>query len=85
MAVQAGEDMLILSSKQNAIYEGFESILKAVEQGRISERRIDQSLERIAHVKSLIRPPLEFNAQRLNELSAEIAELNARLNYSYGG
>ena len=85
MAILAGEDMLCVSSNLNFMHEGFGAILAAVKNGEIPESRIDQSLQRISHTKSLTKSPLEFDPKRLNELSAEIAELNAKLNYSYGG
>jgi beta-N-acetylhexosaminidase len=85
MAIVAGEDMLCLSSNIEAMHTGFEAILKAVQTGEISENRIDESLQRISKLKSLAKPALDFEATRLAELSAEIAGLNAKLNYSYGG
>ena len=85
MAILAGEDMLCVSSNLNFMHEGFEAIRQAVKVGEISESRIDESLQRITHIKSLTKSPLEFDTNRLRELSAEIAALNAKLNYSYGG
>ena len=50
-----------------------------------STRLRQASLRRIAHFKSLTKPPLNFDPKRLQELSMEIAELNRKLNYAYGG
>jgi hypothetical protein len=65
--------------------EGFNVILQAVESGEIPENRINQSLERIAGVKSLANNSPAFDQTRLDELSEETAKLNVKLNYSYGG
>jgi len=80
MAISAGEDMLAICANPNSIREGFNAVLKAVEDGEISESRIDESLTRIAHLKSLMKPPLPFDAERWEFLSKEIALLNTKLN-----
>jgi len=80
MAILAGEDMLAICANANSIREGFSAVLKALEAGEISESRIDESLTRIAHLKSLMKPPLPFDAERLEFLSGEIALLNNKLN-----
>lgn len=85
MAVNAGVDMLSICADADAVRKGFAAIVEAVKTGEIKETRIDESLERISQVKSLIQPPLPFDAARLQILSQEIAELNKKVNYSYGG
>ncbi len=85
MAINAGADMLAICADADAVREGFAAILKAVETGEISEERLHQSLARIAHIKSLIKPPLEFEMERIRLISEKITELNTQLNYSYGG
>ncbi len=76
MAISAGVDMLAICANADSIREGFNAVLKAVEAGAISETRIDESLQRIGHLKSLMKMPLPFEAERLNLLSNEIAQLN---------
>ena len=83
--IQAGEDMLIVSSNIKSMHEGFNAIREAVDKGDITQERIDESLERIAYYKSLTSKPLPFEPIRLDEISQEIGDLNAKLNYSYGG
>lgn len=80
MAVMAGEDMLAICAGTDAIREGYHSVLAAVRSGDISENRIDESLGRIAQLKSRLSPPLRFNDARLDEISAEISKLKNRLN-----
>ena len=48
MAIEAGADMLLMPDDFNAAYE---AVLAAVEDGTISEERIDESLERIFRLK----------------------------------
>lgn len=85
MAINAGEDMLAICANADEIRTGFHAVLDAVKNGEIAETRINQSLERIAHIKNFTQKPLPFDAARLLSLSEQIAALNTRLNYSYGG
>ena len=49
MAIEAGADMLLMPEDFSAAYDG---LLTAVQEGIISEERINESLERIYRVKS---------------------------------
>lgn len=80
LAILAGEDMISICAGVDAIHEGHAAILDAVNTGRISEDRIDQSLRRVIWAKSILRAPLDFKPDRLNTLSSEIRELIDRLN-----
>lgn len=84
-AFQAGEDMILICSSVEAVRESYGALLEAFQSGELSVALLDESLTRIAEVKEILRKPLEFDTVRLNELSAEIAALNEKLNYSYGG
>lgn len=79
MAILAGVDMLAICADPNAVREGFNAVLKAVEHGEISHERLEISLERIAAVKKELSEPLPFETGRLAQLSDKVAELNARL------
>jgi beta-N-acetylhexosaminidase len=79
MAVNAGIDMLAICADPARIREGYAAVLDAVRSGEIAEERLDRSLTRIAAVKRNLSRPLRFDAARLDGLSAEITELNARL------
>ncbi len=80
MAVAAGNDMLAICAKPEAIREGFDAVSVAARDSIISDSRIDESLVRIEHLRSKLSPPLSFDSKRLNELSISIAKLNDRLN-----
>ena len=80
MAINAGQDLLLICNDSGAIRKGFHAVLEAVKSGEIAESRINESLQRIAVVKNLIQPPLDFDVNRLSELSNEIADLKAQLN-----
>ena len=78
-AVEAGVDMLAVCASADRINDGFDSVLAAVKSGRVSEDRIDESLARIDAARSLQQEPLEFNTQRLAELSDMVARLKEEL------
>ncbi|HEX8150133.1 MAG TPA: glycoside hydrolase family 3 N-terminal domain-containing protein [Pyrinomonadaceae bacterium] len=84
-AVLAGEDMLLVCARPDLIRRSFHALLDAARRGELSRGRIQASLRRIAAFKSLTKPPLAFDPKRFQELSAEVAELNRKLNYVYGG
>jgi beta-N-acetylhexosaminidase len=74
MAIAAGVDMLAICANADSIREGFYAVLESVKEGEISESRIDESLERIALVKSSLEPPLPFDSERLQFLSETISQ-----------
>ncbi len=75
-AILAGVDMLAICASPEAIGEGCKAVIEAVKNGEISETRIDESLKRIAHLKSVMSAPLPFDAARLQTLSDETVKLN---------
>jgi beta-N-acetylhexosaminidase len=79
MAVLAGEDMLTICAAPDSIYEGFEAVLRAMNSGGLNEDRIDESLRRIARLKSRIGLPPDLETSRLEALSADIAKLKTTL------
>jgi beta-N-acetylhexosaminidase len=80
LAIGAGHDQLLICNDPGAVREGFDALLGAVRTGEIEESSIDNSLQRIARVKNLIKPPLPFDEDRLNELSKKISDLKDKLN-----
>jgi beta-N-acetylhexosaminidase len=84
-AFLAGQDMLLICSRPDIIRRGYHSLLKDAQNGEISTERLILSLRRIAEFKSLVQPPLPFDAALFAELSGEVRELNEKLNYTYGG
>jgi len=85
LAFEAGNDSLLICSKPDNIRRAYDGMLEAYNDGRISDERLNSSLERIENFKSLFQPPPDFDENRLSELSNEIAQLNEKLGYSYGG
>jgi beta-N-acetylhexosaminidase len=75
MAIQAGQNMLAICNRPEAIFEGFEAVLRSVQTGEIPEDLINGSLQRIAAVKNQIKPPLPFDKNLLTALSKEISDL----------
>ena len=84
-AFQAGQDMLLICSRPDMIRLGYDRLLRAAREGEISQERLHVSLRHIADFKSLVQPPLPFDLNRFRQLSDEVAELNRKLNYTYGG
>ena len=79
MAVAAGADMLAICADPNAVREGYDAVLQAVNDGEISLDRIDESLIRIASIKTMFSEPPTFDPDRLEKLSNEIAAFNDQL------
>lgn len=84
-AILAGNDMALICARPELIRRGYAALLEAARGGELRETRIEASLRRIAHFKSLTQPPPPFDAERFQELSKEIERLNRKLNYKYGG
>jgi beta-N-acetylhexosaminidase len=79
LAINAGADMLAICADPDRIIEGFRSVLEAVKTGRITEDRLDESLDRIETARSLLHEPLPFDTQRLAELSDSVSRLKDEL------
>ncbi|MBA3442810.1 MAG: hypothetical protein H0T92_23425 [Pyrinomonadaceae bacterium] len=84
-AIQAGEDMLLICADPGQIRRGRDALLQAARKHVLSEERINESLARIYAFKNLAQPPLPLDMERFQQLSAETAALNTKLNYTYGG
>jgi len=84
-ATLAGDDMSLICASPDKIKRGFDGLLAAANNGTLSERRIKESLERIARTKTITEPPLPLDLERFKFLADEILRLNSKLNYTYGG
>jgi beta-glucosidase-like glycosyl hydrolase len=84
-AFLAGNDMMLICAHPEIISRGYRSLLAVAKDGRLPKERLRASLKRIAAMKGLIKPTLDFNPQRFQELAEETTALNAKLNYKYGG
>ncbi len=76
MALKAGNDQLLICADTDAMTEAFAAVNSAYESGDISIERIEESLARVAKIKSELSPPLEFRQERIEEISEEIKKLN---------
>ena len=84
-AALAGEDMLLICATPDKIRHGHEALLAAVRDGRLSQARLQESLQRIARTKAIVEEPLPLDLDRFKALSDQILKLNSKLNYVYGG
>ena len=84
-AALAGEDMLLICATPEKILRGHEALVEAARDGRLSQTRIEQSLQRIARTKAIVEEPLPLDLDRFKVLADEILKLNSKLNYVYGG
>jgi len=84
-AFQAGEDMLLICATPETIRRGYRALLEAAREGRVTEKRINGSLKRIAATKALAQPPTPLDMDKYQQLAAEITEMNKTLDYRYPG
>ena len=84
-AFAAGEDMLLICATPETIRRGYKALLEAAREKRITERRMQESLQRIADTKALMQPPTPLSMDKFNQLAEDIKELNKRLEYIYPG
>ena len=84
-AFLAGEDMLLICATPETIRRGYRALLEAARTGRVTEKRIQTSLKRIAATKSLVKPHPALDMEKYGRLADEIQKLNATLEYRYPG
>ena len=84
-AFLAGEDMLLICAHPDVIRTGYHALLHAAQKNKIPKERIRASLKHIAAMKSIIKPPVPLDLQKIEDFSTEITQLNKKLNYTYGG
>ena len=79
LAVEAGHDLLLICNSTETAQIGFRAVIGAVMNGRVSEERLNVSLERISRVRAELSAPMDFSSERLHELSEQVKDLKARL------
>ncbi len=84
-AFLAGEDMMLICAHPEIIRRGYTAMLSVAQAGKLPKERIRGSLKRISAIKSIIKTPPPFDADKLKALSDETERLNEKLNYKYGG
>jgi beta-N-acetylhexosaminidase len=80
MAFNAGNDMLAICNKPEAIHDGFASVADALRNSEINEVQLDRSVERIFELKKQLRSPASFDNDRIEQLTLQLTELAARVN-----
>lgn len=78
-AVKAGEDMMLICQSPEKIMEASEALTRAAREGKITNRRIETSLNRIARIKSIASSPLTFEANHFKAICDKISELSERI------
>lgn len=73
-SVQAGADLLLIAHETNNVELTFQALINAVENGELSEERINQSVKRIIKLKE----KYHLNNTKLDEVNVE--ELNQTIN-----
>ena len=84
-AFLAGEDMLLICATPEKIRRGYHALLAAAREDKLPQERVHASLKRIAAMKALVQPPLPLDRERFDALSQQVAQLNSKLSYTYGG
>ena len=84
-AFLAGEDMLLICATPEKIRRGYHALLAAAREDKLPQERVHGSLKRIAAMKALVQPPLPLDRERFDALSQQVAQLNSKLSYTYGG
>src|SRR6266851_2755853 len=84
-AFLAGEDMMLICAHPEIIRRGYHSLLSVAKAGKLPKDRMSASLDRIAAVRAIVKPPPPFDGEKFKALSDETAKLNEKLNYKYGG
>ena len=81
----AGNDMMLICARPDVIRRGYHGLLSVAQQDKLPRDRMRASLRRIAAMKSIVKPPRDFDKNEFQRLSDETAKLNEKLNYKYGG
>jgi len=84
-AFLAGEDMLLICATPEKMRRGYHALLAAAREHKLPQERVHGSLKRIAAMKALVQPPLPLDRERFDALSQQVAQLNSKLSYTYGG
>lgn len=79
MAIDAGHDMVCICAGVDSIRTAHQTIRKAVEDGSLDEKRIDESVNRILKLKSKLSSPQDLDLENIASLSRRTVELNDSL------
>lgn len=80
LAIDAGNDMIMIGLKYKTIEKVIKSISKKVEKGKISEKAIDKSVDKIIKMKQKYNVNDEqISGLDIQKINKEIEELNAKI------
>lgn len=72
-AVEAGNDMLLICSRPELMYEAQAALIHAVESGRITRPRLETSIDRIAKIKAMVMAPQPYSAETFRRATEQLA------------
>lgn len=78
-AVEAGEDMMLICQTPARIEEGAEALIQAIKDGRISPRRMENSINRIARIKSMACSPITYTIEHFSRVCDRITGFSEKL------
>lgn len=78
-SVEAGEDMMLICNTPAKVREAAEALARAAYDGRITPRRIETSINRIARIKSMACSPLVYDNIHFQQICDKITDFNHRL------
>ena len=79
-AINAGEDMIAICARSEAIYEAHRSVSEAIRSGRIAPERFNEAISRIADLKSRIAGAPKFDPDGFAAVSDRVRKLTQHLN-----
>ncbi len=82
MAIEAGNDMAIVSGSADRIDIAWRAMIEAARQNRINNTHISRAFDHIARVKSMVSPPLSLSEMSVARIRERVAELNLVLQHS---
>jgi beta-N-acetylhexosaminidase len=82
MAVEAGNDMIMLAGSSDNAVSAWKAMVEAARNGRISRSHISRAFDHIARVKSMLSPPHPHSEAAITRLRERVGEINLILQHS---
>jgi beta-N-acetylhexosaminidase len=82
LAIEAGNDMVMVTGSLNHATAAWRAMVRAAEEGRITRAHISRAFDHIARIKSMVSPPHAQSEMAVLRLRERIAELNLVLQHS---
>ncbi|HWP45093.1 MAG TPA: glycoside hydrolase family 3 N-terminal domain-containing protein, partial [Blastocatellia bacterium] len=82
LAIEAGNDMAMVTGSPDHAMAAWEAMVRAAEEGRITRAHISRAFDHIARIKSMVSPPHAHSEMAVLRLRERIAELNLVLQHS---